>query len=238
MAASIPELAPIPTSAPPTALTVPPAPAKTYKVQAGDSLWKIAKNERVSIAELMRANNLSDKSVLHIGQTLQIPAPTTTERTATTAPAAPLAAGATEYVVQSGDSLWTIARKHNTTVNALKETNRLTSTVLRVGQKLIIPAGAPASTPSAGIAPGVDPLTGGTFKDGDKTYHFVGVNEALELIAKRYGISQKDIMQANGIQNANAIRAGDRLLIPVKAQAPAPAPATPEAKVPPSPPLG
>jgi peptidoglycan endopeptidase LytF len=226
--AAVTEAAPIRSSAPP--------PARTYKVQAGDSLWKIAKNERVSIADLMRANNLTDKSVLRVGQTLQIPAATISERAAATAPAAPLPAGATEYVVQSGDSLWAIARKHNTSVNALKETNRLTTSTLRVGQKLIIPAAAPSAAPTTDITPGVDPLTGGTIREGDKTYHYVGVNEALETIAKRYGVAPKEIMRANAIQKADAIRAGDRLLIPVKAQAPAPA--APEAKAPPPPPLG
>jgi len=238
------QLQPMPIPAPTPALSsplpaevVPPAAAKTYKVVAGDSLWKIAKNERVSIAELMRANNLTDKSVLRIGQMLQIPAATASgERIASTAPAA-IPAGAPQYVVQSGDSLWVIARKHNTTVNALKEANNLTSTTLRVGQKLVIPAGNPATTAPMGAAPQVaDPIAGGTMLEGDKTYHFVGFNEPLDVIAKRYGVSQKAIIEANRIQNASALRAGDKLLIPTRAQPPAPA--TPEAAVPPPPPLG
>ena len=43
------------------------------------------------------------------------------------------------YVVQSGDSLWSIARKFNTTVTAIKEKNNLKSDLLNIGQKLIIP---------------------------------------------------------------------------------------------------
>jgi LysM repeat protein len=234
------QLQPVPPAAAPPPQPAAPVAAKTYKVVAGDSLWKIAKNERVSVAELMRANNLTDKSVLRVGQTLQIPAPSaSTARPAASAPTAAIPAGATEYVVKSGDNLWEIARRHNTTVNALKEANKLTSTTLHVGQRLIIPAGAtPTTAPMGGALPVADPIAGGTVVEGDKTYHFVGFNEPLEVIAKRYGVSQKAIIEANRIQNANAIRAGDRLLIPTKTQEPAPAPATPEAVVPPPPPLG
>jgi LysM repeat protein len=228
---------PIPTPAPQPTVVTPPVAAKTYKVVAGDSLWKIAKTENVSIAELMRANNLTDKSVLRPGQTLQIPSTTApSERTATTT-AAPVPAGAQQYVVKAGDNLWEVARKHNTTVKALKSANNLTSDTLRVGQKLVIPAAsAPAATPMGAATPVADPIAGGTIQEGDKTYHFVGFNEPLETIAKRYGVSQRAIIEANKIQNASAIRAGDKLLIPTKSQTPAPA--TPEAAVPPPPPLG
>jgi hypothetical protein len=56
---------------------------------------------------------------------------------------APTAAGdeTTPYRVRRGDSLWTIARRHGTTVEALKEANGLRSARLLAGQKLQIPTG-------------------------------------------------------------------------------------------------
>ncbi|MAK72301.1 MAG: N-acetylmuramoyl-L-alanine amidase [Idiomarinaceae bacterium] len=44
-----------------------------------------------------------------------------------------------EYVVKSGDSLSVLAERYGTTVNAIKRTNNLTSSMLRIGQKLTIP---------------------------------------------------------------------------------------------------
>ena len=43
------------------------------------------------------------------------------------------------YTVKSDDSLWKIANKYNTTVNKLKTINNLDSTVLQIGQKLLLP---------------------------------------------------------------------------------------------------
>ena len=54
-------------------------------------------------------------------------------------PAAPPASSTTHTVV-AGDSLWGISRKYNTSVEAIQSANGLTSTVIRVGQTLIIPS--------------------------------------------------------------------------------------------------
>ena len=143
--------APAPTAAATT--TTQPA-ARTYVVKKGDSLWKIAKAESVSIGDLSRANNLTKTSALKIGQKLQIPASAKAE-TANAATASAVAAatsaeaGGQVYTVKSGDSLWKIARAQKVTVAALKQTNNLTSDSLKVGQKLHIPAATATTTASA-----------------------------------------------------------------------------------------
>ena len=58
-----------PAAAQPAAAT-----AKTYVVKKGDSLWKIAKSQSVSIGDLSRANHLTKTTALKVGQKLQIPA--------------------------------------------------------------------------------------------------------------------------------------------------------------------
>lgn len=45
------------------------------------------------------------------------------------------------HVVQSGDTLWLLSRRYNTTVDAIKRLNGLTSDILNIGQVLLIPAG-------------------------------------------------------------------------------------------------
>src|SRR5207249_327166 len=79
--------------------------ARTYVVRKGDSLWKIAKSQSVSIGDLARANSLTKTSALKVGQKLQVPSvakaepattatasviPTATDATAPTAAAAPV----------------------------------------------------------------------------------------------------------------------------------------------------
>ena len=93
-----------------------------YTVKSGDSLWKIANTYNTSVNELMNYNNLKS-NLLSVGQQIKIP---NTSSTGTT------------YTVKSGDSLWSIANKYGTTVDALKAKNNLTSNLLRIGQTLQI----------------------------------------------------------------------------------------------------
>ena len=71
---------------------------------------------------IKRANNLTTNT-LQIGEVLRIPLGTSMETT---------------YTVKSGDSLYSIAKKYNTTVNRLKELNNLSSNLLNIGQILIV----------------------------------------------------------------------------------------------------
>ncbi len=71
---------------------------------------------------IKRANNLTTNN-LQIGEVLRIPLGTSKETT---------------YTVKSGDSLYSIAKKYNTTVNRLKELNNLSSNLLNIGQILIV----------------------------------------------------------------------------------------------------
>ncbi len=94
----------------------------TYTVKSGDSLWSIANRYNTTVNELKTLNNLTSNT-LSIGQILKLPSTTTTTKT---------------YIVKAGDSLWSIANKNNTTVDALKSLNNLTSNTLRIGQVLKI----------------------------------------------------------------------------------------------------
>lgn len=93
-----------------------------YTVKSGDSLYKIAREYNTTVDELMKLNNLSSIS-LSIGQTLKIPQITTSAQD-------------NYYTVKSGDNLYKIASKYNTTVNNLVKLNNLSSTTLSIGQKL------------------------------------------------------------------------------------------------------
>ena len=93
-----------------------------YIVKPGDSLYSIARTYGISVNDIMSLNNLNS-SLLSIGQTLKIPI---SEEEVI------------NYTVKSGDTLYSIARKYNTTVDDIKQKNNLKSNTLSIGQTLII----------------------------------------------------------------------------------------------------
>lgn len=95
----------------------------TYTVKRGDNLYNIAKQYNTTVDSIKRANNLTSND-LQIGQILNIPVSSDDS--------------VTKYTVQKGESLYSIAKKFNTTVDSLKSKNNLTSNLISVGQKLII----------------------------------------------------------------------------------------------------
>ena len=97
----------------------------TYVVQPGDSLWIIAQRYGTTVDAIKRLNGLSG-DMLNIGQVLKIPAGQ--------------APGYIEYTVRAGDTLLLLSRRYNTTVDAIKQLNGLSSDMLSIGQVLKIPA--------------------------------------------------------------------------------------------------
>lgn len=116
-----------------------------YIVKSGDSLWKIAQNNSMSVSELKTLNGLTS-DFLSIGDKLMLrSSPNRTPVVSVSrAPIPTASAGNGVYVVQAGDSLWQISLRSGTSVARLKELNGLTSDMLSVGQKLNIGTGAVA----------------------------------------------------------------------------------------------
>ena len=112
--------------------SVPTVVNKMYTVQKGDTLYKIASANGVSVAELKAWNNLNT-DIIFVNQSLKLAA--TTSSTQTTAPTTsePEASGNT-YTVQKGDTLYSIAKKKGVSLAALIEANDMTSNVIYVGQ--------------------------------------------------------------------------------------------------------
>ncbi len=161
-----------------------PEDVTTYIVQKGDSLWSIANKFNTTVENLRKLNNLTS-DILQVGQILiiketEIPPSTNT----------------TTYIVQKGDSLWSIANKFNTTVENLRNLNRLTSDTLQIGQELIVPNENNEEKPETTISY--------TVKKGD----------SLWKIANEYNVSVNDIINLNNL-TSNILQVGQVLLIPV-----------------------
>ena len=110
--------------------------SNTYTVKAGDSLWKIANQYGLTVAELKNLNGLTSDN-LSIGQVLKISNSSSSNNSNT-------------YTVKAGDSLWNIANKYGITVSELKSLNGLTSDNLSIGQILKVPNGFNTYTVKSG----------------------------------------------------------------------------------------
>ena len=156
-----------------------------YIVKSGDSLYGIASKNDLTVQELKNYNNLTS-NVLQIGQILKIPVVSTEE--------VPIGKYS-EYVVKSGDSLYSIGRKYGYTPQQLIDYNNLDSTILSVGQVLKIPTVSSDLEQTNYIEY--------TVKSGDNLYS----------IGRKYGVSPQELMNYNNL-TSNLLSIGQTLKIP------------------------
>lgn len=156
---------------------VPVSGSNYYVVKKGDSLWSIARANGLTVDELKSLNNLSS-NVLHVGDTLLISSANNTDDVSNDI----------YYVVKSGDTLWSIARKYNLSVNELKSLNNLSSNVLSIGQRLIVG------------------------KESSNDY-VVSAGDTLWAIARKFNVSVDEIKALNNL-SSNNLSIGMTLKIP------------------------
>ena len=156
----------------------------TYTVKSGDSLWSIANRFNTTVAEIKRLNNLNTNA-LQVGQVLKLP--TGNENTNNNQ--------GNTYTVKSGDSLWSIARKYDTSVSELQKLNNLSSTILQVGQVLKVPQSSSNNENSSA-----------------NTY-VVKSGDSLWSIANRFGTTVDELMRVNRL-NSNILSIGQVLTLP------------------------
>lgn len=135
-----------------------PSDENTYTVKAGDTLWNIAKKYNTTVEELMKLNNITSDLIM-IGKILKIPM-------------ASMSTSTHIYTVKAGDTLWNIAKRYNTTVEKLMELNNLSTDLIMIGQKLIVP--------------------------NDNIY-VVKAGDTLWNIAKRHNATVENLMKLNNL---------------------------------------
>ena len=135
-------------------------------------------------------------------------------------PAAPVQAqnGQVTHTVQPGENLFRIALRYGLTADQVAAANGITdSTLIYVGQQLIIPIAGSAAPPVSAASTVANPAG----------FHIVQAGENLYRIGLRYGLTAQQIATANGLSGVSTIFVGQRLTIPASVSAPpqsAPAP--------------
>jgi N-acetylmuramoyl-L-alanine amidase len=109
--------------------------AAQYTVKPGDSLYLISQKFGTTVDTIMKANGLTSTTI-YPGNVLNIPSATSVS-------------GSTKYVVKSGDTLYIISRRFNTTINTLVNLNGLKSTTIYPGQVLNVPTGSTGTADTA-----------------------------------------------------------------------------------------
>ncbi|MGA2029346.1 MAG: LysM peptidoglycan-binding domain-containing protein [Verrucomicrobiota bacterium] len=147
-----------PVVAPPVTTEAPETATTEYVVVKGDTLGKIARRNSVTLKALEAANPGVIPTKLKVGQKLEIPTATGDGAEAASASATGGENGEEIYTVKSGDTLTKIARHYGTTFKAIESENNLSTTKIKVGQKLKIPSTATTSAPPE-PAPVSPPMT-------------------------------------------------------------------------------
>ncbi|MFO7293346.1 MAG: LysM peptidoglycan-binding domain-containing protein [Actinomycetes bacterium] len=167
-----------------------------YEVKPGDTLSGIAAKHGVSLQALLESNDIANPDLILPGQKINIPG------------SGGSGGGGTDvHVVEAGETLGVIAARYKATVAAIAKANDLKNpNLIRVGQKLTIPAGG-----SGG---------GGGGGSSSSGFHIVKAGETLGTIARKYGLSVSALAEANGITDPNVIYVGTRLSLSGKSFVP------------------
>ncbi len=200
-------------------VTTPTYNGDTHLVQQGDTLFSLAVRYDTSVNALIIANGLSS-DVIYAGQELIISS-ADSDYVTPTYPQQP-SSGPSQHMVSSGDTLFSIALRYNSSVEAIAGANGIGYPYfIQVGQTLTIPAYDDYVT-----APPAHVYEQPTYQEystqpdnyvvtpGDTGTHTVAPGETLYSIAQYYGTTSEAVATANGLYNPNQIYVGQVLYLP------------------------
>lgn len=151
-----------------------------YIVKSGDTLYSIAKKYNTSIDNIKKLNNLSSNN-LSIGQVLKIESDTLVNKDEQINKDTP-----NTYIVKSGDTLYSIAKKFNISVDNLKLMNNKNNNLISIGEEL---------------------------KINDLKPYIIKSGDTLYSIAKNNNTTVDKLKDINGLKNNN-LTIGNVLYIP------------------------
>ena len=172
------------TGYPYTPPTITPTTVEYYTVQRGDTLYSISRKFNVPVDRIKEINNLTSNNI-SIGQRIYLTdnnEPTTNNN----------------YIVKRGDTLYSIARDNNISVEELKRINNITNNNIYPGQELII---------------NIMEDQNGDIEDNNYTIYIVKKGDSLWKISREFDIPVNELIEINNLKDIN-LKIGDSLLVP------------------------
>lgn len=155
----------------------------TYIVKKGDTLYSISKKLNIPIDTIIKLNNLTSSN-LQVGQQLKLKSDSNNS------------INENQYVVQRGDTLYSIALKNNTTVDKLRELNNLNTNTLTIGQILQLP-------------------TDNDIEEYD--IYIVKKGDSLWSISRNFNIDVNDLIELNNLKDLT-LQINQSLLVPKQSE--------------------
>lgn len=180
-----------------------------YTVKAGDSLWKIAMGNDLTVDHLKQMNNLTTNTI-YVGQQLRIKeGQTNSQPSQSNSQTNQSSQNTGTYTVKAGDTLWGIANDHDTTVNALKQNNHLNSDTIYVGQVLSLGQATSTSSHSQSSASAQSSSpTNGTYmvKAGDTLWSIANANDMTVAQLKQKNDLSNDTIYVGQTLNVSSAK--------------------------------
>ena len=153
-----------------------------YIVKRGDTLYSIARDNNISVAELKNINNITNNTI-YVGQELYLKNKIVEEEPSENDDI---------YVVKKGDTLYSISKKLNISINTLKALNKLNTNEIYVGQQLIL----------------------SNDKNSEEyDVYTVKKGDSLWSISQKYDISVKELIELNNLNNLT-LQINQKLKVP------------------------
>ena len=185
----------------------------THSVQAGETLYSISRQLKVTVTELQEWNSL-ESSTLSVGQALvyykqgsnAIPA----DQMDVDAPSLITISTPQEnvfYTVKSGDNLTVIARKHGMSLRELRDLNNLTSDVLRIGQRLTV------RKLKDSVAPSASAFADQNSPQGAFVVYTVNQGETLNKLLTRFSMTEYELQELNPEVSLSSLNKGQKITV-------------------------
>ncbi len=190
-----------------------------YTIESGDTLFTIARKHHTTIKEVLEANGLERNAMIRIGQVLKVPTNTYFPEDIKKEKEKKIAQnsrkkGETEYIIEKGDTLFIVARKHHTTIKEVLEANDMErNAMIRIGQVLKVPTNT--YFPDE-IKKEETKLSKKEKKEEPKGIYEVQSGDTLFSIAKKNHVTLKEIMALNDIKAGSVIKVGQKLKVSKK----------------------